>query len=141
MRDDLESLVNELGIEVVTPAAFRREKDRLEHEFLLKHGIEPADIEAAVRSCELHHDDLVQQWIDLFSLEEYVFPRTTKRRPPDKRVASRDDRRSRESGSFLFRATTRMKATMIRLYSSRWVRRMLSRWAGPKRSSTSRCRA
>jgi hypothetical protein len=98
--DEFDKRMEELDVDVMTPNDFIRERRRLEQRFVETYRIAAALINPLIRSGEIQDGELVEEWIRLMSLEPYVFPHGSRRRPPDEKPEE-PEQKSRESGSFL----------------------------------------
>jgi hypothetical protein len=101
--EEIDQLVEELGIETMTPSAFQSERRRLERQFMAIHCLAPTMINPAIRDGDIQDCDLVQEWIELMALEPYVVPKEKRRRPPE--IKSEESQQGRESGLFHFWST------------------------------------
>lgn len=129
--EELDKLVEELGIETMTPISFKDEQRRLEQLFKENYGLHPAMITPLIKDGDIQDCDLVQEWIELMALEPYLFPREQRRRPPD--MKSEESHQGRESGPFRFwsRAAHRSNRLYWRLWTS------MRRTSFARRSSSS----
>ena len=98
--EEIDQIVEELGIEIMTPSAFQSERRRLERRFMEIHCLAPTMINPSIRDGDIQDCDLVQEWIDLMALEPYVAPKEKRRRPPQRK--SEESQQGRESGLFHF---------------------------------------
>jgi hypothetical protein len=101
----IEELVDELGIEEMTPTRFENERARLAKKFYMVYGVLAYDeIDELIRENEVRMDELVQEWINLHALSPYI---QRESRPPKDAKATASQNQSRETGSFYFRRSGR----------------------------------
>ncbi len=99
VTERIDALVDELGIEPVTEASFRRDRARLAKKFFVVYGVHEMEIDDLIRANELPEDEMVQDWIELHAVEPYV---CRKAKPPDLPRETATQNESRESGFFVF---------------------------------------
>lgn len=80
--EEIDKLVEELGIEVMTPRSFIRKRRELEVRFKETYRIAPALIAPSIKSGEIQDSGLVREWIALMEFEPALFP-VAHRPPPD----------------------------------------------------------
>lgn len=128
--DEIDKFVEELGIDIITPGEFIRERRRLEQLFMEAYRLAPAMINPMIKCGELHDGHLVQEWAELMVLEPYLFPREVRRPPPE--MKPEESQQGRESGPFRFWRF--MSHLSDRLYWRPWTR--LRRSCFPKRRAS-----
>lgn len=103
MTQTLEDLVDELGIDEMTPERFVQERARLLREFRLQFGVNAHEIDELVESGAFHTHPLVESWIDLQEMAPFL---QFGERPPRRQRSGATQVEGRGSGPLHFRSSS-----------------------------------